>query len=75
VTFTTTSGPFAVDLATPMLAGLGQSATLELTSPLGCTSTVPGYCDFRIDADVGNRVTESDETNNGAMGSCGPIFL
>jgi hypothetical protein len=55
-----------VSLPTPPL-GPGASVDLLFPIPLGCFDP---DCDFRITVDVNNQVSESDEGNNFASGTC-----
>jgi hypothetical protein len=43
--------------------------------PDGCFNPDTNECEFTIGVDVGEVVTESRETNNTAVGVCGPLFF
>jgi len=76
VTFSTTSGPVSVDVATPGLTWGGGSADLAVPIPADCPDPDPHSqaCRFQIFVDALGVVAESNEPNNNVAGVCAPIF-
>ena len=54
----------------------GGSQLLEFPVPANCVSAATfGTCDFTIGVDVTNAVSESNEANNTAAGTCFPFLF
>jgi hypothetical protein len=70
VTFTTTTGPLPIDVPTSPLGAFGGSELVEFTIPANCTGNTG--CEFSIGVDATNLVSESNEGNNTAAGTCIP---
>jgi hypothetical protein len=66
--------PIVIDVVTPALPAFTGIDLDPIDIPPGCFDPDTLNCNFRMGVDVNNVVIELGETNNNALGVCGPQF-